>query len=109
MNVRDLEISLRPRQGWEAVDLGFILTRNYYKDLFRIGLIGFLPIWLILILLFWKWQGIAVLIIWLLKPLYDRFYLHYFSRRIFGQRITAMEVLKNAPKFLFKHSLGLIT
>lgn len=38
MNVRDLEISLRPRHAWEAVDLGFILTREYYRDLFLIGL-----------------------------------------------------------------------
>jgi len=52
---------------------------------------------------------LSLFIIWLFKPIYDRFYLHYFSRRIFGQKITVKQVLKQAPKFLFKRSFPLLS
>lgn len=109
MNVHDLQIALRPRTGWEAVDLGFHLTRSYYQDLLKIGFIAFFPFCLLVICLLWKFPFLSLFIIWWLKPIYDRFYLHYFSRRIFGSEITVKEVLKKAPYFLFKGSFPMLT
>ncbi len=109
MNVRDLQISLRPRKGWEAVDLGFALTKAHYQDLLKVGLKGFLPFFLLIFLLCWKIPYIGLFIIWWAKPIYDRFYLHYLSRRIFGNEITVKEVLKAAPQHVFKRVFLLMT
>ena len=109
MNVRDLTISLRPRKGWEAVDLGFLLARSHFKDLLLIGVCAFLPFWIIISIALWQVPLLAFFIIWVLKPLYDRFYLHYLSRRIFGQEITVKEVLREWKRFLFHRSIALIT
>ncbi len=109
MNVRDLEISLRPRKSWEAVDLGFLLTRQHYRDLLKIGLYGFAPLWVLAIVLGWSQPWIPLLVIWLFKPIYDRFCLHLFSRRIFGAEISWQDVLKKAGSFWFRRSLPLLT
>ena len=109
MNVRDLEISLRPRQRWEAADLGIIIAREYFADLFKIGLIGFLPAWLIIIALTWQWPWLGLFLLWWFKPIYDRFYLHYLSQRIFGKKVSIKSVLKQAPRFIFKRSFSLLT
>ncbi len=109
MNVHDLKISLRPRHRWEPVDLGFHLTREYYGDLFKIGLWGFLPLWVLIAFLCCSVPGLAFFLIWWLKPIYDRFYLYYFSRRIFGSEVSVGSVLKQWPRFLFVRSFGLLT
>ena len=109
MNVRNLEIALRPRKGWEAVDLGFMLTRAYYIDLLRMGFMAFFPFFIVICVLCWKVGWLSFFLIWLLKPIYDRFYLHYFSRKIFGEAVTVKEVLMKAPHFIFKRSFSLMT
>lgn len=100
MNVRDLSIELRPRSDWEAVDLGTALAKRYYRDLLRIGFFGFGPLYLVLALVCIKWPLVLCFIIWWLKPLQDRFYLYYLSRRIFGQEVTVRETLGQWKRFL---------
>lgn len=105
MNVRDLSIELRPRSDWEAVDLGTALAKRYYRDLLRIGFFAFGPLYLVLALVSIKWPLVLLFLIWWLKPLQDRFYLFYLSRRIFGQEVTVRETLgqwKRLLRGLFK-------
>ena len=109
MNVRDLSIVLRPRSSWEAVDLGTGLAKRYYRDLFRMGLVGFGPFFLLLALLCWKLPLLLPLVIWWLKPVFDRFYLHYLSRRIFGQEVTVKETWGEWKRLLFKGNFSLLT
>ena len=109
MNVRDLTIELRPRSSWEAVDLGTALAKRYYRDLFRMGLIGFGPFFLVLSLLCWKLPFLLPLLVWWLKPLADRFYLFYLSRRIFGEEVTVKETWGQWKSLLFKGAIALLT
>ncbi|MGJ8723155.1 MAG: hypothetical protein ACSHYB_01250 [Roseibacillus sp.] len=109
MNVRDLSIVLRPRSSWEAVDLGTGLAKRYYRDLFRMGLVGFGPVFLVLALLCWKLPLLLPVLIWWFKPAYDRFYLHYLSRRIFGQEVTVGETWGEWRRLLFKGTFSLLT
>ena len=109
MNVRDLSIVLRPRSGWEAVDLGTGLAKRYYRDLFRMGMVGFGPFFLLLALLFWKLPFLLPLVIWWLKPVFDRFYLFYLSRRIFGQEVTVKETWGEWKRLIFKGTFSLLT
>ncbi|MBK1832871.1 DUF4129 domain-containing protein [Roseibacillus ishigakijimensis] len=109
MNVRDLTVSLRPRTAWEAVDLGTELARHSYRDLFRIGWKLGTPPALLLALLCWFWPWLFPLLLWWGKPLLDRFYLFYLSRRIFGQEVTVRQTLGQWRSLLFRGSLPLLT
>ena len=91
MNVRDLSITLRPRSGFEALDLGTALAKRYYGDFFRMGLVGFGPFMLLAAILCWFFPWLLIVLIWWLKPIFDRFYLYYLSRRIFGAEVSVKE------------------
>lgn len=109
MNVRDLAIELRPRSSWEAVDLGNALTRQYYRDLLGIGFRGFTIPVLVLAAMCWSVPWLFIVLIWLLKPVADRFYLFYLSQRIFGKSLTVGETLKAWKRFVFQGVLPLLT
>lgn len=105
MRLEDLTIALRPRQPWEAVDLGCTLVRRDYGAVLTLWLISVLPVWIILGALLWNqpmWFG---LITWWLKPLYDRLPLFYLSRAAFGAKPTLKQALREWPRlwsrFLF--------
>lgn len=105
MNVRDLTIVLRPRSNWEAVDLGTALAKRYFRDLFRMGLLRFGPFFVLLAALCWKLPFLLPVLIWWLKPLLDRFYLYYLSRRIFGQEVTVRETWSQGKSLWKRGSL----
>lgn len=108
MNVRDVTIALRPRSDWEAVDLGTALAKRYYRDLFRMGLRGFGPFFLLLALLCWFVPWLLIFLIWWGKPILDRFYLYYLSRRIFGQEVSVKETWGNWKQLVFKGIFSLL-
>ena len=98
MRLEDLTIALRPRQPWEAVDLGCALTRRDYGRVMLLWLITVVPVWTVLAALLWshpQWFG---LIAWWLKPLYDRVPLFHLSRAAFGSRPTVRETLREWPR-----------
>lgn len=90
-----LTVSLRPRSGFEAVDLGFALARRHAPELWRAWLLIVLPLMLTLALL--EHLGSAwippCLLLWWAKPLYDAVILLVLSRAVFGERISARGVL----------------
>jgi hypothetical protein len=97
MRLEDLTIALRPRQSWEAADLGCVLVRRDYGSLLLIWLMGTLPIWLLLAVLLWRWPHAFGLIAWWLKPLYDRLPLYFLSRAAFGSKPSLREMLRVWP------------
>lgn len=109
MNVRDLSIALRPRSSWEAVDLGTALAKRYYSDLFGIGLRSFGVFVLIFALCCWWTPWLLIGVAWWLKPLVDRFYLYYLSRRIFGESVSVQKTLGQWKRLLFQGSFSLLT
>lgn len=109
MNVRDLTIELRPRSGWEAIDLGHALARQHYRNLLRIGFRGFAIPTFVLAVLCWQAPWLLFVLIWFLKPLLDRFYLFYLSRSIFGQAVSVGETLAQWKRLVFKGSLPVLT
>ena len=76
-------LSLRRRSVWEATDAGILLWRNNF-----VHFIPFfaLPLWIIaccLRLLPGRYFYLSYLILWWLKPFFDRLLLHVVSRRFF--------------------------
>lgn len=98
MRLEDLTIALRPRQPWEAVDLGCTLVRRDYGQILSLWLLSVMPLWILLAVALRDhpgWFGFAV---WWLKPLYDRLPLYHLSRAAFGARPTLKQSLREWPR-----------
>lgn len=93
MELERLAVALRPRGGFEAVDLGFQMARDWRRPIWGIWLAVYLPAALVLHLLLWFKPLAAMLVLWWLKPVFDRFVLHYVARAVFGTPPTVRETL----------------
>ena len=54
----------------------------------------------LLLLAFWPWPGYVILLLWWLKPLFDRVLLHVCSRSLFGEACTVRSVLRELPRLM---------
>ncbi|MBB5016940.1 hypothetical protein HNQ59_000202 [Chitinivorax tropicus] len=97
MQLDKMSLNLRSRTPWEAIDLGVALFRQLAGPLYRATLPSLLLIILPVILLGYWWPAQAGLIIWWLKPLYDRILLLFLSQAIFGNHPSWREVLRAVP------------
>jgi hypothetical protein len=91
-----LTVTLRPRTSWEAIELGMALTRHYAKIIWASWLVFTLPVLLLAHAVGWalhRWW-IAGLLIWWLKPLFDRVPLYVLSRATFGDIPTLRQTLQ---------------
>jgi len=86
VDLDSLAIGARRRSGWSAIDLGFTLTRQWWRPLFLSWLIPAAAVCICLHLVLWNYPEWAILLTWWLKPLFDRFPLWIASRRLFGER-----------------------
>jgi hypothetical protein len=96
VRIDSLTLALRPRLPYEAMDLGLRLLQAHWQRVYIALLVALLvpgnDTWL--------WP----LVVWWLKPFYDRALLLVLSRAVFGQSVTAAEVLRAVPGF-FKTGL----
>ncbi|MDR2768135.1 MAG: hypothetical protein LBB82_07410 [Treponema sp.] len=93
-------VILRRRSGWEAADLGMLLWR---RNFLTIALFLGLPLGLCFALLFFvpaDYALIAAVVIWVLKPLFDRFVLQVVSVRFFGAEAPKRRVFKGLGRTL---------
>jgi|GEM_PF-302201 len=86
MDLDKIAVRLRPRTPYEAVDLGFVLVREFWRPLLMGWLAGALPFFVGAALIMWLtplfWLPLFAL--WWLKPLFDRIALFVLSRGFFG-------------------------
>jgi len=102
-------VALRPRQPWEAVDLGFVMAREWAAPLYAAFLAVFAPVALALHLVFEDRLWLAALVTWWLKPLFDRFALHVVSRAVFGEVPSVRATLASARDILSPGLLASLT
>ncbi|MCX2783594.1 hypothetical protein OQJ46_11415 [Microbulbifer thermotolerans] len=94
MELERLAIRARLRSPWESIDLGIALARQHWWPLFIVWL---LPASVVFACSFWllhdspSW---ALLLVWWLKPVYDRLPLFIASRALFGERVSVSGALK---------------
>jgi hypothetical protein len=88
-----LSVELRPRGGWESLDLGFQMARAWWRPVWGAWLAVYLPLALVLHLAFRDRLWVAVLVLWWLKPVLDRFVLYVVSRAVFGDPPTVRATL----------------
>ena len=94
MQLERLSVALRPRGGWEALDLGFQMARGWWRPVWGTWLAVYLPAAAVLHLLFQETLWVAPLVLWWLKPVFDRFVLHVVSRSVFGAPPTVSQALR---------------
>lgn len=92
MRVDDLSVAVRPREPYEAIDLGVRLMQSQGWAVARVWLMWVVPIMVLLALTHFIASWLPMLLIWWAKPLYDRFVLLVLSRAVFGQTTTASDV-----------------
>jgi hypothetical protein len=93
VELEKIALTLRPRQGWEAVDLGFRMAMRWARPLWAVWFTVFLPVAAVLSFALAEHPWIAALLVWWLKPLYDRYLLFVLSRAVFGATPSLRETL----------------
>ncbi|MEZ5384608.1 MAG: DUF4129 domain-containing protein [Prosthecobacter sp.] len=91
-------MELRPRQPWEAVDLGCAMVRRDFGRLLLLWVCTVFPVWVVICALMRVAPEWIPLVVWWLKPLYDRVPLHFLSRAAFGVRPGFAETWKAWPR-----------
>jgi hypothetical protein len=96
MHLEGISIVLRPRSPWEAADLGIALVRRHAATIYAAWTIVTLPICLLLtalgVLIDQVWVGWVLM--WWLKPIFDRIPLYVLSRAVFGAAPTVRETVR---------------
>lgn len=100
MRLSDATVVIRPRNTWEAMDLGVLLSQRHRGLLMSSWAIVTLPIFALLTLLLWDSPSLVVMIFWWLKPAFDRLPLFILSKTLFGETPTLKEALRQWPRLL---------
>lgn len=96
MKIEDLTVALRPRTAWEAVELGTALVRRHAGAVWKPWLLVSLPI-LVLVNVLCGSIGeiwLAAVVMWWLKPVFDRIPLYVLSRAVFGHVPLVRETVR---------------
>ena len=102
MQPADIAITLRRRSPWEAMDLGLTMLQRWWRQVYLPHLIVAVPIAGASIAIAWYFERawIALLLVWWLKPVFDRVVLHVLSRAVFGELQSTRAVLGAAKEWL---------
>ncbi|MEO8718293.1 MAG: DUF4129 domain-containing protein [Burkholderiales bacterium] len=111
MQLDKLAIALRPRSAWESVDLGVGMLREWWRPLYAAFAAVYVP--LAAACLWAGWSAgkvwLAMLLLWWLKPLFDRVVLHVASRAVFGEVLGVRSTLAQVRAWLGTGVLGALT
>jgi hypothetical protein len=93
VRIDQLSVVLRQRNPWEAIDLGFAMTRQWWREIYGAWLVAFVPLSVAACLLLpppW-----ALVPVWWLKPGLDRIVLHVVSSAVFGSPPRLLGTLRS--------------
>ncbi|HQC80269.1 MAG TPA: DUF4129 domain-containing protein [Accumulibacter sp.] len=98
MRLEAIAIHLRRRSAWEALDLGHTMLRRWARALYGAWFATYWIAGVLVMLLMWRWPDYAMLVLWWLKPLFDRVLLLVCSRSAFGEDTGVREVWRALPR-----------
>lgn len=103
MELENIRVALRPRNPWEAIDLGFNLVQQHAWPLYRLWISWLaIPLLLLYTLLPVAW---VLLVLWIFRPLLDTALVFFFSRSVFGEQPSWRDCIKQLPNWLFSRRL----
>jgi hypothetical protein len=100
MQVDRLAVELRQRNGFESLDLGLAMYAAWRRALMRAWLVTYVPTALVVSLALWQYPLVALLVVWWLKPAFDRVLLYVYSEAMFGAQPGVRDVLRELPRLL---------
>ena len=109
MHLNKAQAVLRPRNPWQAMDLGVLLARRHAGLLMLSWAAVTSPLFAVLTVIFWQQPSIAVLIIWWLKPAFERLPLYILSNALFANPPSFTASLKAFPKLLKPQLIASLT
>lgn len=92
MQVDAFAIRLRRRSNMEAADLGVRLCQSVARSVYACYLVAALPLIALALATFEIYAWMPTLLIWWLKPWFDRTILFVLSRAAFGQRTSVRDL-----------------
>ena len=105
MNPNKLQIGASVRSGWQAIDLGFLMARAWWRPLFFVGAVPPVLLFISLLIVLSDHPYWAGFIIWWLKPFWERLPLFFGSRRVFGEESSPSEILRQSKSLFLKDAL----
>ena len=84
MELERLIPDVRPRDNWEASDLGILMARRWFGSLVVLFAAPMLVVTLVGLIFLYDSPAWLTIWVWWFKPLYERLPLHYLSRSIFA-------------------------
>ena len=108
MRSENLAFDARPRNGSEALDLGFAMARRWWWPLQGSWLLAAAPFALVIGLLPID-PGWKCLLFWWLKPLYEMAPLFVLSQRVFGEAPTRSECIRQWLSFIRRYGVLFLT
>jgi hypothetical protein len=107
MRPEGLAIALRRRSPWEAMDLGFTMLQRWWRQVYAPYVLVAAPIMAASIAAggYLERPWLAIVLIWWLKPVYDRVVLHVLSRAVFGDIPGTRATLRAAGEWLLRTGL----
>jgi len=89
-----ISIRLRQRGGFESIDLGVRMAMSWWRPLWLVWLLTYLPIAAVMWYLFRGNDFLIVLALYWFKPIPERFALHVLSRAVFGEQVSAFGAIR---------------
>ena len=111
MKLETLTVELRPRSSWEAMELGAALVRRHAAAIWTPWLLVTGAVFVLLNLAAWAVGQIwlAWLLMWWLRPVFDRIPQYVLSRAVFGSVPRTAETLRAQLHWGWKPMLGHLT
>ncbi|MBT2749008.1 MULTISPECIES: DUF4129 domain-containing protein [unclassified Lysobacter] len=96
MKLEALTVALRPRTSWEACELGMALVRRHAGAIWKPWLLVTLPLLVLLNAAGWALDllWLSGLLMWWLKPWFDRIPLFVISRAVFGETPSTRQTVR---------------
>ncbi len=111
MKLETLTVELRPRSSWEAMELGAALVRRHAAAIWTPWLLVTGAVFVLLNLAAWAVGQIwlAWVLMWWLRPVFDRIPQYVLSRAVFGSVPGTAETLRAQLRWGWRPMLGHLT
>ena len=105
MAVERMAVRLRPRSPWEALDLGLALARRQWRPVYGVWLAVYGPAAALVALFFYDKPLWGWIVLWWLKPLFDRVVLAVLAAAMFGEPVRIGKLLKSLPVLAWRSGI----
>ena len=109
MKLENISLALRPRGAYEATDLGIRLVQRNAGAVYRAWLVFAVPLMFLTALLGMINPWLPAILLWWLKPVYDRVVLHVLSRAVFGEQVSLPDMAAGWRQWLGNGLFGALT